>query len=133
MPIQAGAAEQRPHLTNKAVTSTDMSAQRRYWRDRYGYYGAPLLGPALRSTAIVLGSALWLSPTTATRIATAIRTVYYRPGLAFGIGPFGSACSSSGLRTASLSAYFHSRTSTNLPAIAAAAAIAGETRCVRPL
>lgn len=29
--------------------------------------------------------------------------------------------------------YFHSRTSTKCPAIAAAAAIAGETRCVRPL
>ncbi len=30
-------------------------------------------------------------------------------------------------------AYRHSRTSTNRPAIAAAAAIAGDTRCVRPL
>ena len=29
--------------------------------------------------------------------------------------------------------YFHSRTSTKCPAIAAAAAIAGDTRCVRPL
>src|SRR5947207_5719993 len=29
--------------------------------------------------------------------------------------------------------YFHSRTSTKWPAIAAAAAITGETRCVRPL
>jgi hypothetical protein len=40
MPIQAGAAE--PHAgisVNKAVTSTDMSAQRRYYRHRYGYYG----------------------------------------------------------------------------------------------
>src|SRR5579864_894561 len=30
-------------------------------------------------------------------------------------------------------AYFHSRTSTKCPAIAAVAAMAGETRCVRPL
>ena len=30
-------------------------------------------------------------------------------------------------------AYFQSRISTNLPAIAAAAAMAGDTRCVRPL
>jgi|RhiMethySRZTD1v2_1073278.scaffolds.fasta_scaffold2056461_2 hypothetical protein len=41
MPIQAGAAEPQAGIsTNKAVTSTDMSAQRYYWRPRYyGYYG----------------------------------------------------------------------------------------------
>jgi hypothetical protein len=32
-----------------------------------------------------------------------------------------------------LLAYFHVRTSTNLPAMAAAAAMAGDTRWVRPL
>jgi len=36
-------------------------------------------------------------------------------------------------RVSASAAYFHSRISTNLPAIAAAAAIAGDTRCVRPL
>jgi hypothetical protein len=41
MPVQAGAADEaRAGIsTNKAVTSTDMSAQRRYWRHHHGYYG----------------------------------------------------------------------------------------------
>jgi hypothetical protein len=41
MPIQAGAAERQAGgiSANNAVTSTDMSAQRRYWRHHYGYYG----------------------------------------------------------------------------------------------
>jgi hypothetical protein len=39
LPIQASAAEQAGISASKAVTSTDMSAQRRYWRYRHGYYG----------------------------------------------------------------------------------------------
>jgi hypothetical protein len=46
LPIQASAAERPAGVTaDKAVKSTDLSAQRRYWRHRYHarpyYYGGP--------------------------------------------------------------------------------------------
>ena len=71
---------------------------------------------------------------------------YYRPGLSVGVGPFGFGLGfwfevtlqrksppRGGLFLRQVPRQCQSRTSTNLPAIAAAAAIAGETRCVRPL
>jgi len=80
MPIQASAAEREAGAsTISTAQSTEFSSQRRYWRHRYyryghryyprrywgpryGYYGYPYYGYPYR---------------------------YYRPGIAFGIGPFG--------------------------------------------
>jgi hypothetical protein len=82
MPIQAGAAERQAGIsTNKAVTSTDMSAQRRYWRHRYGYYPRRYWGP----------------PPYRYGYYGYPRPYYYgypyayRPGpfVSFGVGPFG--------------------------------------------
>jgi hypothetical protein len=81
IPIQAGAAERQAGISaDKAVTSTEMSAQRRYYRHgyyprrywgppppyRYGYYGYP--GPYYYGYPYA-----------------------YRPGpvVGFGVGPFG--------------------------------------------
>ena len=81
MPIQAGAAEPQAGIsTNKAVTSTDMSAQRRYYRHRYGYYGprrywGPRYGYYGGYPGPYYGSPYG----------------YYRPApfVGFGVGPFG--------------------------------------------
>jgi hypothetical protein len=40
MPMQAGAAERAAGVSTAGnAQSTEISAQRRYWRHRYGYYG----------------------------------------------------------------------------------------------
>ena len=61
--------------------STDVSAQRRYWRHRYyghRYWGPrPLLGSALRLLRLPVP------------YGYGYPYGYYGPGVAFGIGPFG--------------------------------------------
>ena len=81
MPIQAGAAEPNAGIsTNKAVTSTDMSAQRRYWRHRYGYYPRRSLGPRYGYYGYPGPYAYGYGD-----------PYYYRPAplVGFGFGPFG--------------------------------------------
>jgi hypothetical protein len=82
LPIQASAAERQAGVsTDKAVTSTDMSAQRRYWRHRHGFYGPRRYwGPRYRYGYYGYPRPYYYGYPYA-----------YRPGpfVSFGVGPFG--------------------------------------------
>ena len=84
LPLPASAAEQKPGISKESTQSTDVSARRRYYRHRYyvrrhywgpRYYARPYWGPRY-------GYYDYGYPYYGYRN-------YYRPGLAFGIGPFG--------------------------------------------
>jgi hypothetical protein len=83
MPIQAAAAEPQARVSaSHAVKSTDMSAQRRYWRHRYGYYPRRYWGPRYG----FYPRRYW-----GPRYSYYGYPYYYRPGpiVSFGVGPFG--------------------------------------------
>lgn len=82
MPIQASATEREAGAsTASTAQSTEVSAQRRYYRHRYGYrhYYGPrrYWGPSYGYYGNPYG--YYGYP----------RYGYYRPGISFGIGPFG--------------------------------------------
>lgn len=85
LPLQATAAEQQPatKVTNdiSKAQSTDLSAQRRYYRHRYGYYGPRrYYGPRYGYYRPYPSYGYYGNP-----------YGYYRPGpfVSFGVGPFG--------------------------------------------
>ena len=79
LPLPASAAEQKPGISKDVSQATEISAQRRYYRHRYygrrywgpRYYARPYWSPRYYGYGYPYGYP------------------YYRPGLAFGIGPFG--------------------------------------------
>jgi hypothetical protein len=82
MPIQASAAERHAGVTTeKAVTSTDISTQRRHWRHRH--YARPYYyGPRYRSGYYGYPGPYYYG---------GYPYGYYRPApfVGFGVGPFG--------------------------------------------
>jgi hypothetical protein len=83
MPVQASAAEPQAGISaSKAVTSTDISAQRRYYRHRYGYYPRRYYGPRYRYG--------YYGPRYG-YYGGGYPYGYYRPApfIGFGVGPFG--------------------------------------------
>ena len=85
LPLQATAAEQQPATgISKDISkaqSTDISAQRRHWRHRYGYYGPRRYwGPRYGYYRPYPYYGYYGNP-----------YGYYRPGpfVSFGAGPFG--------------------------------------------
>ena len=82
LPFPASAAEQRSGISKERAQISEVSSQRRYYRHRYyghrywgpRYYARPYWGPRYYGG--------YGYPYYGYR-------GYYRPGLAFGIGPFG--------------------------------------------
>jgi hypothetical protein len=81
LPLQANAAEQKPGISKAVSQSTDVSAQRRYYRHRY--YARPYWGPR-RHWGPRYGYG-YPHPYGAYGYPYG----YYRPGFALGVGPFG--------------------------------------------
>lgn len=78
MPVTASAAERHDAITNAKVQSTDLSSRHRRWhRYRYGYYR-----PYYRPYRGYYYGAPY-------PYAYGYPYGYYRPGVAFGVGPFG--------------------------------------------
>jgi hypothetical protein len=82
LPFPASAAEQKSGISNESAQLTEVSSQRRYYGHRY--YGRRYLGPRY-----------YARPYWGPRYYGGYGYPYYgyrgyyRPGLAFGIGPFG--------------------------------------------
>ena len=120
--------------SNDPPAATQAKAKKKKRRyARYGFFGyphyrgSPVLSLAPAFLVALQTAALSLRPPAAAHVLLPAL-------LALVAEPIPSAASIRQQQIfASEATYFHSRTSTNLPAMAAAAAIAGETRCVRPL
>jgi hypothetical protein len=79
MPVTTAAAERQDAATNSKVQSTDLSSRHRRWhRYRYGYYRPYYYRPYRR---YYYGAPY--------PYAYGYPYGYYRPGIAFGLGPFG--------------------------------------------